>query len=138
MGPTAGLDVLEKTQIFCRCSNLIMQLNMDCVASIATCIQHCDMSICIYRPHYTQYFVSEAWVLKKREEQRLEAAQMKFLRHLLGITNLHKEKSQCTRQKTGTQNIVKEIKQYQKKWLQHKSGVWLTVHRNSVWIKKTN
>jgi len=25
-------------------------------------------------------FGSEAWVLKKREEQRLEAAQMKFLR----------------------------------------------------------
>ena len=36
-------------------------------------------------------FVSEAWVLKKREEQRLEAAQMKFLRHLLGITKLDKE-----------------------------------------------
>ena len=33
-------------------------------------------------------FVSEAWVLKKREEQRLEAAQMKFLRHLLGIRKL--------------------------------------------------
>jgi len=29
-------------------------------------------------------FESEVWVLKKREEQRLEAAQMKFLRHLLG------------------------------------------------------
>jgi hypothetical protein len=28
---------------------------------------------------------SEVWVLKKRYEQRLEAAQMKFLRHLLGI-----------------------------------------------------
>ena len=28
-------------------------------------------------------FGSEAWVLKKREEQRLEAAQLKFLRHLL-------------------------------------------------------
>jgi len=26
-------------------------------------------------------FGSEAWLLKKREEQRLEAAQMKFLRH---------------------------------------------------------
>jgi len=26
-------------------------------------------------------FGSKAWVLKKREEQRLEAAQMKFLRH---------------------------------------------------------
>jgi len=37
-------------------------------------------------------FESETWVLKKREEQRLEAAQMKFLRHLLGITKLDKGK----------------------------------------------
>ena len=36
---------------------------------------------------------SEVWVLKKREEQRLEAAQIKFLRHLLGITKWDKEKS---------------------------------------------
>ena len=36
-------------------------------------------------------FGSEAWVLKKRQEQRLEAAQMKFLRHLLGITKLKKK-----------------------------------------------
>ena len=65
-------------------------------------------------------FGSEVWVLKKREEQCLEAAQMKFLRHLLGITKLDKEKNQCIRgKKTGAQNIVKEIKQYQKKWLQH-------------------
>jgi len=56
------------------------------------------------------------------EEKRgttLEGAQMKFLRHLLGITKLDKEKNQCIRQKTGTQNIVKEIKQYQEKLLQH-------------------
>ena len=38
-------------------------------------------------------FGSEVWVLKKREEQRLEAAQMKFLRRLLGITKLDKEKT---------------------------------------------
>ena len=31
-------------------------------------------------------FGSEAWVLRKKEEQLLEAAQMKFLRILLGIT----------------------------------------------------
>ena len=62
---------------------------------------------------------SEVWVLQKREEQRLEAAQMKFLRHLLGITKFDKEKYQCIREKTGAQNIVKEIKQYQKKLLQH-------------------
>jgi len=37
----------------------------------------------------------------------------------LGITNLDKEKNQCITQKTGSQKTVKEIKQYQKKWLQH-------------------
>ena len=56
-----------------------------------------------------------ACVLKKREEQRLEAAQIKFLRHLLGLAKLDKEKNQCIRQKTGAQNILKEIKQYQEK-----------------------
>ena len=60
-----------------------------------------------------------AVVLEKREEQRLEVAQMKYLRHLLGITKLDREKNQCIRQKAGAQNMVKEIKQYQKKWLQH-------------------
>ena len=64
-------------------------------------------------------FGSEAWVLKKREEQRLEAAQMKFLRHLLGITKLDKEKNQRITEKKGAQNIVKEIKQYHENWLQH-------------------
>jgi len=44
-------------------------------------------------------FGSEAWVLKEREEQRLEAAQMKFFRHLLGVTKLDKEENQCIRQK---------------------------------------
>jgi len=44
---------------------------------------------------------------------------MKFLRHLLGIIKLDKEKNQCIREKTVAQNIVQEIKQYQKKWLQH-------------------
>ena len=32
---------------------------------------------------------------------------------------MDKEKNRCIREKTGAQDIVKEIKQYQKKWLQH-------------------
>ena len=52
-------------------------------------------------------FGSEALVLRKREEQRLEAAQMKFVRHLLGIIKLDKENNECIREKTGAQNIVK-------------------------------
>jgi hypothetical protein len=50
---------------------------------------------------------SEAWVLKKREEQRLVAAQMKFLRHLLGITKLDKEKNQCIREKNRSRKYSK-------------------------------
>jgi hypothetical protein len=41
------------------------------------------------------------------------------LRHFLGITKLDKEKNQFIRGKTGEQSTVKEINQYQKKWLQH-------------------
>jgi hypothetical protein len=58
-------------------------------------------------------FGSEVWVLKKRDEQRLEAAQMKFLVHFLGITKLDRERNQSVREKLGVQNIVLEIKQYQ-------------------------
>jgi hypothetical protein len=53
------------------------------------------------------------WVLKKRDEQRLEAAQMKFLRRLLGITKLDRERNQFLSEKLGVQNTVVEIKQYQ-------------------------
>jgi hypothetical protein len=55
-------------------------------------------------------FGSEAWVLKKREERRLEATQMKFLRHLLGITELDKEKNQCIRGKNWGTGHSKENK----------------------------
>jgi len=44
---------------------------------------------------------------------------MKFLGHLLGITKLDKENNQCMRGGGEAQNIVKEIKQYQKKWIQN-------------------
>ena len=47
-------------------------------------------------------FRSEALVLRKREEQRLEAAQTTFLRHLLRITKLDKEKNRCIRGKNGS------------------------------------
>jgi hypothetical protein len=52
-------------------------------------------------------FGSEAWVLKKREEQRLQAAQMKFLRHLPGLTKLDKEKKQMYQGKNGSREYSK-------------------------------
>ena len=38
---------------------------------------------------------------------------------ILGKTKLDKEKNQSIRGKNRSRNIVKEIKEYQKKWLQH-------------------
>jgi len=67
----------------------------------------------------TKYKWENRTICVNREEKRLGAAQMKFLRHLLGITKLDKEKNQCIRGKMGAQNTVKEIKQYQEVWLQH-------------------
>jgi hypothetical protein len=64
-------------------------------------------------------FSSETWVLKKRDELGLEAAQMIFLRHLLGITKLDRERNQSVKEKRGVQNVVLEIKRYQREWLQH-------------------
>jgi hypothetical protein len=37
----------------------------------------------------------------EKDKQRLEAAQMKFLKHLLGITKLYKEKNTSIRKKLG-------------------------------------
>jgi hypothetical protein len=47
-------------------------------------------------------------VLKKRDEQRLQAAQVKILRHLLGITKLDKESNQCisTEHSKGNKTLV--------------------------------
>jgi len=62
-------------------------------------IRHIKLRIHNITAKATFKFGSEAWVLKKIEEQRLEAAQVKFVRHLFGITKLDKEKNQYIRKK---------------------------------------
>jgi hypothetical protein len=55
---------------------------------------------------------------------------MQFLRHLLGITKLDKEKNECIREKTGAQNIVNEIKQYRKSCCNTYKGWTQTEYQN--------
>jgi len=50
-------------------------------------------------------FGSEAWVLKERDKQRLEAAEKTFLSHLLGIIKLDQERNQTVREKMGEQTL---------------------------------
>ena len=65
------------------------------------------------------FFCSVFNFCKAYKSKYVPLAQTKFFRQLLRITELGKEKNQSIREKTGAQNIVKEIEHYQKEWLQH-------------------
>ena len=56
---------------------------------------------------------------KQRNVTSLEEKERKEGVYLGTLRKRQKEKNQCIRQKTGAQNIVQEIKQYQEKWLKH-------------------
>jgi hypothetical protein len=60
---------------------------------------------------------SEICIINKREAQKLEAAQMRFLRPLLGLTRLDRQRNPDIRNRLKVNNIVDYIKLYQKKWL---------------------
>ena len=60
--------------------------------------------------------IPQVETLKSAEQWHIALKQ----RRALSLIHLHaKQKNQCIRQKTGAQNIVQEIKQYQEKWLKH-------------------
>jgi hypothetical protein len=54
-------------------------------------------------------------VLNKRDKQRLEAAQNRFLRPLLGYKKLDRQRNVDIRERLRVQSVVKEIKTYQRK-----------------------
>ena len=65
------------------------------------------------------HFGTEAWVLNKREEQRLETPQMEFLRRLVRTDKLDGERNQSVREKLIVQNSVREVGHCQQEWLRH-------------------
>jgi hypothetical protein len=62
---------------------------------------------------------SETCVLNKRDKQRFEAAQKRFLRPLLGHTKLDRQRNVDIRERLRVQSIVEEIETYQRKWKEH-------------------
>jgi hypothetical protein len=62
---------------------------------------------------------SEAWVINKRDAQKLEAVQIRFLRPLLGFTRLDHKRNSDIRKKLEVDNTVEDIKLYQKQWNCH-------------------
>ena len=62
-------------------------------------------------------FGSKTWVLKKRNDEGMEASQMKYLKHMLGISKLDRERNQPVSDKLGTQNAIREAERYQRRCL---------------------
>jgi hypothetical protein len=62
---------------------------------------------------------SENWIINKRDAQKLEVAQMRFLRPLLGLTRLDRQRNPEIRNILKVDNIVEDIKQYQRRWVDH-------------------
>jgi hypothetical protein len=56
-----------------------------------------------------------SWTINKRDAQKLEAAQMRFLRPLLGFTRLDHQRNLEIRNSLKVDNIVEDIKQYQRR-----------------------
>jgi hypothetical protein len=59
---------------------------------------------------------SEIRILKRRDSGKLEAAQMRFLRPLLGFTRLDHQRNADIREKLQVLNAVEEIQKYQQNW----------------------
>jgi hypothetical protein len=64
-------------------------------------------------------YENETWVLNKIEKQCLVAAQMRFLRPLLGYTKLYHQRNVNIREQLEVQSIAEEIQTYQKNWKKH-------------------
>jgi hypothetical protein len=57
---------------------------------------------------------SENWIINKRDAQKLEAAQIRFLRQLLGLTRLDDQRNPEICNGLKMDKIVEDIKLYQR------------------------
>jgi hypothetical protein len=62
---------------------------------------------------------SEVWIINKIDTQKLEAVQMRFLRPLLGLTRLDRQRNSDIRNRLKVDNILDDVISYQKNWIDH-------------------
>lgn len=62
---------------------------------------------------------SECWTLRKSEERKIEAAEMRFLRSIAGYTLLDNKRSDDIRKELGIFKLTEKIHQYRTKWREH-------------------
>jgi hypothetical protein len=62
---------------------------------------------------------SEMWILRKRDWNRIQAAEMKYLRTIKGCTRLDQIRNEDIRQGLGISPLSKNIIEYRNKWKAH-------------------
>jgi hypothetical protein len=62
---------------------------------------------------------SETWILRSQDCRIIETSQMRFLRAVAGVILRDRIRSEDVRKILQTRNVVEDIKQYQRNWLEH-------------------
>ena len=67
----------------------------------------------------TLMYGSENWTLSERQEQRVVATQMKYIRRVLGVTRMDKIPNETLRGMVNIPNILREIERRKLGWFGH-------------------
>jgi hypothetical protein len=64
-------------------------------------------------------FMKQAWTPRKRDWNRIKAAEMKYLRTVKGCTRLDQIRNEDIRKKLGISPLSEKIIEYRNKWKAH-------------------
>ena len=67
----------------------------------------------------TLMYGSENWTLSERQDQRVVATQMKYIRRVLGVTRMDKIPNETLRGMVNIPNILREIERRKLGWFGH-------------------
>lgn len=62
---------------------------------------------------------SECWTMTKQDEKKIEAAEMRFLRHVAGYTLWDRKRSEDIRKELKIFNLREKIQQHRNNWREH-------------------
>jgi hypothetical protein len=65
------------------------------------------------------FYGSETWTLRKRDWNRIQAAEMKYLRTVRGYTRLDQIRNEDIRHELGISPLSEKIIEYRNKWKEH-------------------
>ncbi|KAJ4445824.1 hypothetical protein ANN_12509 [Periplaneta americana] len=62
---------------------------------------------------------SETWTLKEKDRSRLQAAEMRFLRSVVGVTRLDHIRNEEIRYNLKVNSLLETVDEYKQKWWEH-------------------